>query len=178
MADVPPAVVPIDLGDLVLRAPVDADAPAIAAAFADPALRQWSPPVQDDALTWIRDRADWSASARVGWVVAAADGGPVLGSVSIRVDAALDHGMIGYWTVPQARGRGIARRSVRAAAQFGFDVVGLHRIELCHAVGNPGSCRVAEAAGFALEGVMREAYTYGDGRRHDEHLHARLRTDS
>jgi RimJ/RimL family protein N-acetyltransferase len=177
MADVPPVVVPIDLGDLVLRAPVDADVPAIAAAFTDPVLLQWSPPVQEDALAWIRDRADWSTGARVGWVVAA-DGGPVLGSVSIRVDGGLDHGMIGYWTVPAARGRGIARRSVRAAAQFGFDVVGLHRIELCHAVGNPGSCRVAEAAGFPLEGVMREAYTYGDGRRHDEHLHARLRTDS
>jgi hypothetical protein len=28
-----------------------------------------------------------------------------------------------------------------------------------------------------VEGTLREAYAYGDGVRHDEHLHARLRTD-
>ncbi|MEU7867031.1 GNAT family protein [Dactylosporangium sp. NPDC049140] len=178
MAAVPAHPVPIELGDLVLRAPLEADAPAVAAAFADPPLQQWSPPpAGTDVYAWIRDRADWSSGARVGWVVAAADGGPVLGSVSVRVDATLDHGMIGYWTVPDARGRGIATRSVRAAARFAFDVVGLHRIELCHAVDNPGSCRVAEGAGFPLEGILRESYPYGDGQRHDEHLHAKLRTD-
>ncbi|MER7274398.1 GNAT family protein [Dactylosporangium sp. NPDC000244] len=178
MATVPPHPVRIELADLVLRAPVDADEPAIAAAFTDPPLLQWSPPPPGtDVLTWIRQRADWSSGTRVGWVVSDPDGGPVLGTVSVRVDAALDHGMIGYWTVPEARGRGIATRAVRAAARFAFDTVGLHRIELCHAVANPGSCRVAESAGFPLEGVLRQSYRYGDGGRHDEHLHAKLRTD-
>jgi RimJ/RimL family protein N-acetyltransferase len=179
MAEVPPQPVPIALGDLVLRAPVESDAPAIAAAFADPPLRLWSPPPAGaDTLAWIADRADWTSGTRVGWVVADAAGGPVLGSVSVRVDAVLDHGMIGYWTVPSARGRGIATRSVRAAARFAFEVVGLHRIELAHAVENPASCRVAQSAGFPLEGTLRESYPYGDDIRRDEHLHAKLRTDA
>jgi RimJ/RimL family protein N-acetyltransferase len=53
----------------------------------------------------------------------------------------------------------------------------LHRIELCHAVANPASCRVADRAGYRAEGTLRESYRYGDGRRYDEHLHARLATD-
>ena len=35
---------------------------------------------------------------------------------------------------------------------------------------------VAEKAGYALEGTLRSAALYA-GRREDEHLHARLRTD-
>jgi RimJ/RimL family protein N-acetyltransferase len=180
---VPPNVVTIDLGDLQLRAPVEADAPAVLDAFADPQLRLWNPPPSYDddphanVLAWIRDRADWSTGIRVSWAVAAAGGGPLLGSVSVRVDGGQANGAIGYWTVPAARGRGVASRAVRAAARFAFDVVGLHRIELAHAVVNPPSCRVAQSSGFALEGVLREAYTYGDGTRRDEHLHAKLRTD-
>jgi RimJ/RimL family protein N-acetyltransferase len=184
MPAVPPALVPVDLGDLVLRAPIAADAEAVVDAFADPQLQMWNPPPSYDdddpyasALAWIGNRADWSAGIRVAWAVADAAGGPLLGSVSVRVDAAQSNGSIGYWTIPQARGRGVATRAVRAAARFAFDVVGLHRIELAHAVANPPSCRVAHSAGFPLEGVLRQAFTYGDGLRHDEHLHAKLRTD-
>ncbi|WP_223884412.1 GNAT family N-acetyltransferase [Micromonospora craniellae] len=42
---------------------------------------------------------------------------------------------------------------------------------------NPASCRVAERAGYPVEGTLRESHRYGDGRRYDEHLHARLATD-
>ena len=42
---------------------------------------------------------------------------------------------------------------------------------------NPGSCRVAERAGYLLEGTLRDSHRYGDGRRYDEHVHGRLTTD-
>jgi RimJ/RimL family protein N-acetyltransferase len=183
MPAVPDRPIPIDLGDLILRAVTVADARAVADAFADPQLRMWNPPPVHElgpdaaALAWIRDRADWSAGIRVAWGVAAAGSGEFLGSVSVRVELSHGNGSIGYWTVPAARGRGIATRAVRAAAGFTFEKLGLHRIELAHALDNPASCRVALSAGFPLEGTLREAYAYGDGRRHDEHLHARLSTD-
>jgi RimJ/RimL family protein N-acetyltransferase len=46
-----------------------------------------------------------------------------------------------------------------------------------HAVGNEASARIAEKAGFMLEGRMRRSYRHGDGERHDELLWARLRDD-
>jgi RimJ/RimL family protein N-acetyltransferase len=51
------------------------------------------------------------------------------------------------------------------------------RLELFHAVENTGSCRVANAARFRLEGTLRQSHRYSDGVWHDEHLHARLRSD-
>jgi len=55
--------------------------------------------------------------------------------------------------------------------------VELHRIVLYHAVDNAGSCAVARANDYDLEGVHRMSHRYGDGRWHDEHSHARLRED-
>ncbi|MBT2467364.1 GNAT family N-acetyltransferase [Streptomyces sp. ISL-66] len=50
------------------------------------------------------------------------------------------------------------------------------RIARYHSAANPASCRVATKAGYPLEGTMRGALLHVDG-WHDEHLHARLRTD-
>ena len=102
--------------------------------------------------------------------------GAVLGYVSLH-DLEPRHlsGEVGYWVLPAARGRGVGRRAVAAASGYGFGALGLNRIELFHAVDNPSSCGVALGAGFALEGVAREAYRYGDGLLHDDHMHARLR---
>ncbi len=61
--------------------------------------------------------------------------------------------------------------------QWAFGETGLNRIALRHAVGNAASCAVANAAGYALEGTMRQSYRFGDGNLHDEHLHAHLRID-
>ncbi|WP_243707898.1 GNAT family protein [Micromonospora sp. KC606] len=102
--------------------------------------------------------------------------GLVLGSVSLHQIRGED-ASVGYWTVAAARGAGVASRAVSALTRWALAELRLHRIELCHAVANPASCRVAERAGYRAEGTLGEAYRYGDGRRHDEHLHARLATD-
>lgn len=47
--------------------------------------------------------------------------------------------------------------------------------QMLHSTLNPASCRVAEKAGFALEGTRREAALHADG-HHDMHLHARIDT--
>jgi len=78
---------------------------------------------------------------------------------------------------PWARGQGIATLAVRTVADWAFGFLGLTRLQLIHAVENPASCRIAEKAGFLLEGTMRSSYRYGDGKLHDEHIHGRLATD-
>jgi RimJ/RimL family protein N-acetyltransferase len=104
--------------------------------------------------------------------------GALLGSVSLHhVDVDHENAEVGYWIAPAARGRGLAARGVEMAARFAFTTLGFRRLYLYHSVENPASCRVAERAGFALEGVTRESYRYPDGRFHDEHLHGRLATD-
>ncbi|MEO3780014.1 GNAT family N-acetyltransferase [Micromonospora sp. B11E3] len=167
---------------LLLRPWRDADAPAVLAALRDPALARWnpSPEVVDlpGALGWVRRRADWSAGDHVSLAVADPTGEVPLGSISLhRVRVQEGDAAIGYWTVPAARGRGVATAAVTLLTGWAFARLGLHRIELCHAVPNVASCRVAERAGYVAEGTLRESYRYGDGIRYDEHLHARLATD-
>ncbi|MFG3715348.1 GNAT family N-acetyltransferase [Micromonospora sp. NPDC047730] len=166
---------------LLLRPWREEDAPAVLAALREPAIAQWNPPAgpvdREAALAWVRRRADWSAGDHVSLAVAdPADPARLLGSVSLfRIHDR--NASIGYWTVAAARGRGIASRAVVRLTGWAFAALGLHRIELCHAVANPASCRVAQRAGYLAEGTLRESYRYGDGRRYDEHLHARLATD-
>ncbi|GAB4101272.1 GNAT family N-acetyltransferase [Micromonospora taraxaci] len=167
--------------DLLLRPWRDEDAPAVREALRDPAIAQWNPqgggPIDDEiALSWVRRRADWSAGDHASMAVTSAVDGGLLGSVSLHRIHDGD-ASIGYWTVPAARGRQVAGRAVLRLTDWAFVDLGLHRVELCHAVANPASCRVADRAGYRAEGTLRESYRYGDGRRYDEHLHARLATD-
>jgi RimJ/RimL family protein N-acetyltransferase len=85
---------------------------------------------------------------------------------------------VGYWLLPEGRGRGIATSALRRTTPVVFRRLEWHRIELYHAVENKRSCGVARRSGYVAEGVMRSAMRYpADGRWSDEHLHARLVTD-
>jgi RimJ/RimL family protein N-acetyltransferase len=174
--------VEIAAGRLQLRPWESIDAPAVLAAAHDPAIGRWNPAVGvsdlDGARAWCARRADWSAGDHASWAVKEPTTGALLGSVSLsHLDPVHRSGEIGYWTLPEARGHGVATGAVRAAARFGFGALALVRLELFHAVENTTSCRVAEGAGFGLEGVHRRSHRYGDGLLHDEHCHARLADD-
>jgi RimJ/RimL family protein N-acetyltransferase len=130
-----------------------------------------------DAAALVAGRADWTSGGHASWAVVDS-GGVVLASVSVHsIDRVQSDAEIGYWTAPAARGRGVAPVAVDAACRWAFAVLPVDRIELCHAVENTASGRVAEKAGFTLEGRLRRSYRYGDGRKHDELLWARLSDD-
>jgi RimJ/RimL family protein N-acetyltransferase len=166
---------------IVLRPWRADDAAEVLAALRDPAVAMWNPadrPAPDLAFAreWLAYRGDWSDPDHVSFaVVADTDPGPVLGSVSLfKIDRVHDNAEIGYWTAPAARGRGVAPIALDLLTRWALAPGGLHRVQLYHAVDNPASCRVAEKAGFRLEGTLRESFRYGDGALHDEHLHARV----
>jgi RimJ/RimL family protein N-acetyltransferase len=62
---------------------------------------------------------------------------------------------VGYLTAPWARGRGYATAALRELCRWGFETLGLRRIEWGANVGNDASRRVAERAGFTVEGTSR-----------------------
>ncbi len=75
-----------------------------------------------------------------------------------------------------ARSMTLDEAALTAMTDWVFAELGLHRVEVAHSSGNPASCRVAERAGFAFEGVKRQQALHPDG-WHDMHLHARLAAD-
>jgi [ribosomal protein S5]-alanine N-acetyltransferase len=73
---------------------------------------------------------------------------------------------IGYWIDQRVAGRGITPIAVALAADYCFDVMRLHRIEINIRPENVNSRRVAEKCGFQEEGVRR-AYLHIDGEWRD-----------
>jgi RimJ/RimL family protein N-acetyltransferase len=172
-------------GGLVLRPWRHSDAPAVIRAYADPAIRHWhlrSVDTDDEALAWIADwRQRWLAETDACWAVAEPGDqavGRVVGRIALRdIDLAGAQGECTYWVLPDARGRGLAARAARALCRWAFRDVGFHRVTLAHSVANTASCRVAEKAGFAIEGTMRGYQRLADG-WHDVHLHSRVCDDT
>ena len=166
---------------LVLGPWLVTDAPVVLEIARDPETRAWSPSMrplrtQPDALAWMAGRT--TNADRVDWAVRDGASGLLVGRVGLhRFDKQSRSAEIGYGVHPAHRRRGVALRAVTAASSYGFTALKLARISLIHATGNPASCAVASAAGFAYEGLERAALNHGDGVLHDVHRHARLATD-
>ena len=156
------------------------DADAVLAALVDPETTLWNAgwvQTRDDAVAWLERRQDWTGD-HASWAVEDVASSVLVGSVSLHsIDLQQSDAEIGYWTVKAARGRGVATVAVDAASRWAFGTLGVDRIELCHAVENVTSGRVAEKAGYLFEGRLRRSYRYGDGVKHDEMLWARLSDD-
>ena len=75
---------------------------------------------------------------------------------------------VGYWIDPAWAGRGIIPTAVAMAADYCFDVLGLHRIEIAIRPENTNSLAVVRKLGARYEG-RRERYMHVDGawRDHD-----------
>lgn len=167
---------------LLLRGFRDEDAPSLLAYAQDPMVIAWDQehtPDLEAAIARARNRADWSSGQLAAWAIADSDDREVLGGIVLSdVDAVALSAEVGYGLMSDARGRGYTAEALRRVTDWAFTETGLNRIELRHAVGNGASCAVARAAGYTIEGTMRQSYRFGDGELHDEHLHARLRSDT
>jgi RimJ/RimL family protein N-acetyltransferase len=163
-----------------LRPPDPADADDARAMLLDPEVAQWNPgpldPTVGGARDWLVRSAQWSESY-VGWSVHdREDAGRYAGSAFLfHIDQDQLAGSVAYRTAPWARGRGAATSAVVAMTHFAFEVLGLERLSLPHAVANAASCRVADKAGFVLEGTEVGGYRDEQGLRWDSHLHGLLR---
>lgn len=67
-----------------------------------------------------------------------------------------DSAEVGYVLNPSYWGKGIATEALSRVLEFGFEELGLHRIEAKFIEENERSRRVMEKVGMTFEGVMRE----------------------
>ncbi len=169
----------VDAYGLALRPWKPADRDAVLAAYRDPAIQRWhvrSMNTTVEADAWLASWAHgWQQETAAGWAVT--DGSGVVGRVGLRwMDLHEGVGEVGYWVLPEARGQRVASRALSALTDWAFGI-GFHRLELLHSIRNPASCRIADNASYALEGVKSQAALHADG-WHDMHLHARLAGNS
>ncbi|KUL43803.1 acetyltransferase [Streptomyces sp. NRRL F-4489] len=167
-------------GDVELRPWRLSDADVLVAAGQEPAIRQWNRllvETPEDARRRIaRMHERWQAEVSAIWAIAR-PGREAVGLIGWGdIDLSGGSAEILYWILPAARGGGVVTEATKRVSEWALNDLGLHRLRLCHSVANPASCRVADKAGFSLEGTMRSALLHADG-WHDEHLHALVQGD-
>jgi RimJ/RimL family protein N-acetyltransferase len=172
-------------GETVRLRPLRADdVPAIVAACTDAESVRYttvpSPYTAAHAEAFVHEFAPqvWARGVEAVFAVADADD-RYAGSMSLRLrgdEPITDTADVGYLIGAWARGRGFATAALTALCDWGFDALGLHRIEWQAYVGNNASRAVAERAGFRVEGAGRDALVQR-GRYQDAWIGARLATD-
>jgi RimJ/RimL family protein N-acetyltransferase len=170
---IPPA--PLSDGVVTLRAPEERDLAAIERGLLDADVIAAFGRATDTArglLQLNRDR--WQRGDAATFAICD-DADRCVGHVFINLGADR-RGTIGYWLLPEARGRGHATRAVRLVSRWAYEEVDVARLGLLAAVSNRPSQRVAELAGFVREGVLR-SYAEIDGRREDEVCYSLLRDE-
>jgi RimJ/RimL family protein N-acetyltransferase len=171
---------PLTDGVVALRPWTEADAPEVVACIAgDEEMAAWldrlpQPYRLEHALGYVRGEV---IPEETIFAVTEAGSGRILGSIGL-VPHPCDVIEMGYWIRADARGNGYMTRALVLASGWAFSKLGAARVQLRADVENVASCRVAEKAGFRLDGVLRSAYWNERlRRRQDWAIYSLLPTD-
>lgn len=113
------------------------DAPALTAAWNDPALRLWTPPPADaDAASWISCcEKRWALGLSIDFVIDV--GGEVAGEVGLRnFTDGPDRAELGVWVAAGHRRAGLASQAVDRMASWATTELGLAQVWCRTAAGN------------------------------------------
>jgi RimJ/RimL family protein N-acetyltransferase len=175
--------VEITCGRLHLRPWEPRDADAVLRAGTDPQVQRWTQvPIpyerhhaEDFVGRYVPE--EWATGGELVWAVCDAATGEPLASVGLHPARPEGVREIGFWCLPEARGRGVVPEAVSAVARWAFAQLGVARLEWAAEVGNAASLRVAVKAGFAFEGRRRACLRQRDGSLRDGWWAARLPSD-
>ena len=158
------------------------DVPDLVTAWQDPEMHRWMPEEVDpfDAgvgTAFVEEAYRGQAEGRaLALAIAEADTDRAVGSLRFSVWAP-GHWNVGYWIAPAHRGKGLATRAVSVLARWAFrQHPELQRLSLYTLPGNAASQRVAAAAGFQREGLLRR-WADVHGHRHDWLMFSLIRDD-
>lgn len=123
---------------------------------------------------WIAGHASAAAGGRFYcFAVERREDGALLGGIAITPEARFRRAEIGYWLGVAHWGRGYATEAARRVVAFGFDTLGLVRIQATCYPRNPASAKVMQKVGMRYEGLLR-GYVRKDGVQEDIAMYAVL----
>ena len=132
------------LGDLRVFMPWAQTAPSLAQSQAECRRMQAKFLLRDDLPLFMYERrADGSEGDFVG------------GSGLHRIDWTVRRFELGYWCRSSRQGRGYVTEAAQALTRFAFERLQARRVEVRMDDTNERSWKIAQRAGFALEGVLR-----------------------
>ncbi|MBA2620162.1 MAG: GNAT family N-acetyltransferase [Acidobacteria bacterium] len=112
--------------------------------------------VEESRSFVVSSETAWNQKSGFGFAVFDANSDLFFGGVGLNsLNTKNNFANLGYWVRSSQTGRGIATAATLLAAKFGFEDLGLSRIEILTAIENVASRRVAEKAGAKKEGILR-----------------------
>ena len=175
--------VEISAGRLHLRPWTPDDVEAVLRGGSDPQIARWTqvpkPYTRADAEQFVGEYVprSWAEDGELVWGVFDSATGAALASVGLHAPHPEGVREVGFWCLPEARGRGVVADAVHAIARWAFAELELGALVWAAEVGNAGSLRVAEKAGFAFEGRRRASLRQRDGSLRDGWWATRLPSD-
>ena len=125
--------------------------------IADTTLNIPHPYPHGGAAAWINaHRPAWEEGGNATFAIIAKESGTLAGAISLMIKPEHRRAELGYWIARDHWSHGYATEASQAILEFGFEVLGLHRIEARHFIRNPASGRVMLKLGMQPEGVERD----------------------
>lgn len=171
---------------LILRAPLPGDGAEAHAAIVESAehLRLWIPwakpliTVEEEEVLARQRRVKFLTREGLWFYLFRKETDTLIGMTALHhIDWNVPKFEIGYWVRKCCEGQGYIREALEGLLHLAFEGLGARRIEIHIAPQNERSWRVAERAGFALEGIYRNAYRNGAGELCDERVYAKNKMD-
>lgn len=153
---------PLTTPRLCLRPLTADDAPAIQTlagdfAVADTTLTVPHPYPDGVAETWIATHVEqYQAGQPAVFAITLKDDGTFLGTIGLALQPPFQRAELGYWIGVPFWNRGFCTEAARAMVEYGFSVLGLHKICAHHFTRNPASGRVMQKIGMRKEGTLRD----------------------
>lgn len=148
---------------LTLRALRRTDSQDMHEYAADPSVTEfllWSPHTSVsytwEYLKYVENR--YAVGDFYDWAVIESESGKMIGTCGFAsIDTVNNSAQIGYVLNPAYHRQGIAVEAAKEVMRFGFDTLGLHRIEARFMQGNDASRKVMEKLGMTFEGFARDS---------------------
>jgi RimJ/RimL family protein N-acetyltransferase len=109
------------------------------------------------ARAWIESHPPaWEAGRGVTFAIVETKTGKLVGAISLMIKPEHRRAELGYWIARERWNEGYATESSQRLLDFGFDLLGLHRIQARHFARNPASGQVMKKLGMQQEGIERD----------------------
>ena len=167
---------PLETARLLLRPLQPSDAAVVSQLAGDKIIASTTrriphPYTLEMAAAWIASLPELHAHGEsLTFAITLRNSEEFIGSIGLLLNAADQHGELGYWIGRPYWNQGFATEAAIAMVSHAFETLKLHRIFALHMARNPASGRVMQKIGMRLEGTLHE-HRYKWGKYEDLLLH-------
>lgn len=109
------------------------------------------------AEVWIETHQEaFESKEAMTLAITESDSGQLVGCISLDLMLAHKKAELGYWIGEEFWGRGYGTEAAKAIVKFGFESLGINKIQARYMAGNEASGKIMRKIGMEQEGYLKE----------------------